>query len=273
MVFKNTKLYKECFKVSPYQHKIQFSHLPFQDGYYITEYGIILMVRFPSIYRLNDNGWEPAQQYFDLWYDSMTDFADISEKIAERLGLDRYPIKPYAPPSIQEEQNSLPLCSSTDNHEFILRLHSETGCISGIVSDDEGDKFHMSTLILPISDICIFSKSEQYHSIFDIDSTIVPGQKRTVIDSNGSVVAELIWKGSIYILKCLECEIELTAKDNSYYGSIGNTIVFSASLANDVFPVGAPTPDIYKAYRVYCSASLSEVLQICATFFPVLRFY
>ena len=94
MVYNNVKLYRECFEASAHKKQIQTSHLPFQDGYYITEYGTILMVKTPLIYRLEDDGWNPAQPFFDLWYDSTDKFADISPTVAKRLGLDEYKIKP-----------------------------------------------------------------------------------------------------------------------------------------------------------------------------------
>lgn len=94
MVFNDRNLYRECFEASAHKKLIQTSHLPFQDGYYVTEYGVVLMVKMSCIYRLEDDGWNPAQQYFDLWYDSMDDFADIPSDIAERLRLDEYVIRP-----------------------------------------------------------------------------------------------------------------------------------------------------------------------------------
>lgn len=94
MVINDKKLYEECFESSAHKKLIQTSHLPFQDGYYITEYGVILMVRTPSIYRLEDDGWHLAQHYFELWYDSMDNFADIPFDIAKRLKLDEYTIFP-----------------------------------------------------------------------------------------------------------------------------------------------------------------------------------
>lgn len=91
---KNLNLYRECFEASENQSLIQLSHPPFQNGYYITEYGVILMVKKPNIYCLEDDGWNPAQHYFSLWYDSMVDFSDIPSPIAERLGLGEYKIQP-----------------------------------------------------------------------------------------------------------------------------------------------------------------------------------
>lgn len=88
------KLYEECFETSEHQLEIRLSHLPFQNGYYITEYGTILMVRKPNIYRLEKDGWNPAQGYFKLWYDSLDSFADIPPAIVKRLKLDEYEIQP-----------------------------------------------------------------------------------------------------------------------------------------------------------------------------------
>ena len=92
MVVKDENLYRECFEASANKERIKLSHLPFQNGYYITEYGIILKVVESNIFRLEAEGWVPAQQYFDLWYDSMTDFSDIPEDIVKHLKLDDYKI-------------------------------------------------------------------------------------------------------------------------------------------------------------------------------------
>lgn len=94
MVFRDADLYRECLESSRHRKLIQTSHLPFQDGYYITEYGVILMVRESLIYRLEDDGWNPNQRYFELWYDGTDRFADIPSAVAERLGLGEYRIKP-----------------------------------------------------------------------------------------------------------------------------------------------------------------------------------
>lgn len=89
MVFRDTELYKECFEASG--HK---SHPPFRNGYYITEYGTILMVKEYLIYRLEHDGWVRSQNFADLWYGSLDDFCDIPSAIADRFGLDKYGIKP-----------------------------------------------------------------------------------------------------------------------------------------------------------------------------------
>ena len=88
MVIKDEKLYRECFAASAYKEQITLSHLPFKNGYYITESGIILKVEKPKIFQLETEGWVPAQYYFDLWYDSMKDFSDIPSDIAQRLKLE-----------------------------------------------------------------------------------------------------------------------------------------------------------------------------------------
>lgn len=54
------------------------------------------MVIEPNIYRLDTEGWVPAQHYFDLWYDSTTDFSDIPTSVADRLKLSEYKIHPTA---------------------------------------------------------------------------------------------------------------------------------------------------------------------------------
>ena len=90
MVIKDIKLYRECLTASTHKEQITLSHLPFKSGYYITEYGIILKVVEPNIFRLETEGWVPAQYYFDLWYDIMKDFSDIPPDIAQSLKLDDY---------------------------------------------------------------------------------------------------------------------------------------------------------------------------------------
>lgn len=92
MIISDRRLYLECFLKSANQRTIFHSHLPFEDGYYITQYGFILMVISPNIYQLDTEGWVPAQHRFDLWYDSTTDFSDIPASVAERLKLSEYKI-------------------------------------------------------------------------------------------------------------------------------------------------------------------------------------
>lgn len=92
MVIKDEKLYRECFAASLHKEQITLSHLPFKDGYYVTEHGIILKVVEPNIFRLETEGWVPAQYYFELWYDSMDDFSDIPPSIVQRLKLNDYKI-------------------------------------------------------------------------------------------------------------------------------------------------------------------------------------
>lgn len=58
----------------------------------MTEYNVILWVTEPLIYVLTEEGWKPAQSYLALWYDSMTDFADIQPDIVEELKLKSYKI-------------------------------------------------------------------------------------------------------------------------------------------------------------------------------------
>ena len=89
MVIQVPGLFEKCFALSKHQNTIRFSHLPFVNGYYVTEHDIILKVKDPSIYRLEDSGWVNAQYYASLWYDSMKDFADIPQKIVDELALDQ----------------------------------------------------------------------------------------------------------------------------------------------------------------------------------------
>ena len=60
MIIIDRQLYLECFSKSAKQSTIINSHLPFENGYNITEYGIILMAIEPNIYRLDMEGWVPA---------------------------------------------------------------------------------------------------------------------------------------------------------------------------------------------------------------------
>lgn len=86
----NTKgLFTTCFDMSERKRIIRTSHLPFEDGYYVTEYNVVLKVHNHTIYVLTEMGWEQNQNFYKLWYDGMTDFADISPKLVEELGLDK----------------------------------------------------------------------------------------------------------------------------------------------------------------------------------------
>lgn len=80
-------LYQRCFEASAYQDTIRFSHLPFENGYYVTEANVILMVEKPLVYVLENNTWINDQYFFSLWYDDMKDFADIPPEIVEELQL------------------------------------------------------------------------------------------------------------------------------------------------------------------------------------------
>ena len=80
-------LFRRCFEMSAHKEKITSSHLPFESGFYVTEHEIILMVDLNDIYALTNKGWEKAQGYASLWYDSMTDFSDIPGEIIQELNL------------------------------------------------------------------------------------------------------------------------------------------------------------------------------------------
>lgn len=60
MIIIDRQLYLECISKTANQSTIINSHLPFENGYNITECGIILMVIEPNIYRLDTEGWVPA---------------------------------------------------------------------------------------------------------------------------------------------------------------------------------------------------------------------
>ncbi len=87
-------LYDECFGRSEHQELIKLSNLPFQEGYYVTEYDLVFMVRGASPYALCPYGWRRDNRLNELWYDSMTNFTDIPPDIVARLGLEAYPILP-----------------------------------------------------------------------------------------------------------------------------------------------------------------------------------
>lgn len=81
-------LYKRCYMLSEDKQIIDLSHLPFKDGYYVTEEDIVLKVEKYSVYRLEVDIWVPDQSFISLWYDSMTNFADIPPSIVKELGLE-----------------------------------------------------------------------------------------------------------------------------------------------------------------------------------------
>lgn len=87
-------LYDECFGRSEHQELIKLSNLPFQEGYYVTEYDLVFMVRGASPYALRPYGWRRDNRLNELWYDSMTNFADIPPDIVAQLGLEAYPVLP-----------------------------------------------------------------------------------------------------------------------------------------------------------------------------------
>ena len=60
MIIIDRQLYLERISKTANQSTIINSHLPFENGYNITEYGIILMAIEPNIYRLDMEGWVPA---------------------------------------------------------------------------------------------------------------------------------------------------------------------------------------------------------------------
>ncbi len=85
-------LFNQCFQISEQKEIIKTSHLPFEDGYYVTEYDIVLKVMKPTVFVLTDNGFEQSQNHFGLWYDSMTEFVNIPDYIADELLLSKYSI-------------------------------------------------------------------------------------------------------------------------------------------------------------------------------------
>ena len=87
-------LFWRCFALSAHQSVIRNSHLPFEDGYYVTEEEEVLRVRNQNIYYLGVDGWSYCPPYIELWYDSMKDFSDIPESIVKELKLDEYPEVP-----------------------------------------------------------------------------------------------------------------------------------------------------------------------------------
>ena len=93
MRLKINGLYDRCFGLSEHKATILYSHLPFEDGFYVTENDIVLKVSKPKIYALTEKGWSPAQEYFKLWYDGVDHFADIAPQVAGELALREKPIK------------------------------------------------------------------------------------------------------------------------------------------------------------------------------------
>lgn len=85
-------LFNRCFQISEQKEIIKTSHLPFDDGYYVTEYDIVLKVMKPNVYVLIDKGFEQSQNHFSLWYDSITEFVNIPDYIADELLLPKYSI-------------------------------------------------------------------------------------------------------------------------------------------------------------------------------------
>ena len=85
-------LFNRCFQISEHKDTIKLSHLPFKDGYYVTDHDIVLRVIKPNIYVLTDKGFKQSQNYFSLWYDGMTEFVNVSDDIENELMLLDFPI-------------------------------------------------------------------------------------------------------------------------------------------------------------------------------------
>lgn len=115
-------LFKRCFAVSQHQDIIRCSHLPFKDGYYVTEYDILLMVLEPvSIYCLTTEGWEPHAGYVELWYDSYDIFSDIAPGIARELKLDKQKVlpNPYTGEISHTKPYPIPKAVNFEKPEFV----------------------------------------------------------------------------------------------------------------------------------------------------------
>lgn len=86
-------LYQECYERSANKQTIDLSHLPFSNGYYVTEDDIPLLVIYPTVYTVYNDTWVVAQHYVKLWYDSEKNFADIPDDVVDRLGFNQYEAK------------------------------------------------------------------------------------------------------------------------------------------------------------------------------------
>ena len=91
MVQLKEALYAECCAAG----EKSTPHPPFEDGDFVTEYGVVLRVVKLRIYRLETEGWAPAQQEFSLWYGGEDDFVRIPPDIARRFDLDGHALLPW----------------------------------------------------------------------------------------------------------------------------------------------------------------------------------
>lgn len=95
MVRKISGLFEKCFQMSEKKNIIRLSHLPFEDGYYVTEDDIVLCVKKDefSVYVLTNDDWEKGQHFYSLWYDDMTDFADIPDVLMKEFIIPEFTFK------------------------------------------------------------------------------------------------------------------------------------------------------------------------------------
>lgn len=201
-------LFNRCYAVSEHKDTIRCSHLPFEDGYYVTEYDVLLMVINPSsIYRLTMEGWEPCRAYMKLWYDSMDDFSDIPPEIVRELKLNEQKILPN--PYTGEIRHTKPVQIPEEQGKQIYQWNAPGGSVIPVKD--------LSKYTQGQCPFCAIQWKQVRPGVVLFSGTgALEGEKKSVIDEESEDLRH-------YYYNCLGEETRMEVDWNSsYYTLVGD---------------------------------------------------
>ena len=147
-------------------------------------------------------------------------------------------------------------------YEFYDRNRQKTGFVSSVVA--------------PSAPVRIESRNFRWYSRFDMETTIVPGMGRRVMDNqSGKEIYRLIyWSPGFYQVRTQEQSVQVEIKNGQYlFGQQGMPVTALTERIRDAGWTPASSLDCKACFRTTFYENVNEAYILMALSFPALRIY
>ena len=158
-----------------------------------------------------------------------------------------------------------------------LCQYSATGALFYNAYVGQKKRWHISADYFGCDSIVLMGDGErQFHSRYDLGTTLLPGMSRIIVDEREQIIASLRWKGdSQYELRYQSEMVAIEMLDDGFVAYKGGRTLLEAKKVSSKKQLQAYRKegfDLEWAYKIRTYATIEDDLQMLILAFPMLRF-
>lgn len=158
-----------------------------------------------------------------------------------------------------------------------LCQYSATGALFYNAYVGTKKRWHISADYFGCDSIVLMGDGErQFHSIYDLGTTLLPGMSRIIVDEQEQAIASLRWKGdSRYDLMYRAEVVAIEMQEETFVAYRGKKVILEAKRVSNKKQLQIYQKegfDLKWAYRIRVFGEIEDDLQMLILAFPMLRF-